>query len=124
MDAGKGTLFQDLPGAAHHPGRRCLALIGLLLAAFWALDLGLLATPGGAQPRRPTKAADHRPAATAAPDKQFTIVKIEPDAKSEEVRIFFSKPVPLEGLQGNLRLLPLSKIDWRHSAMTRKADSP
>ena len=63
MDAGKGALWHDLSGTAHHPGRRFLALIGLLLAAFWALDLGLLATPGGAQPRRPTKAADQRPAA-------------------------------------------------------------
>ena len=55
--------------------------------------------------------------ATPPADKQFTIVKIEPDAKNEEVRIFFSKPVPLEGLRGNLRLLPLSKIDWRNSTM-------
>ena len=36
------------------------------------------------------------------------------------MRIFFSKPVPLEGLQGNLRLLPLIKLDWPNSAMNQE----
>ncbi len=88
-----------------------------MLAALWVLDLGLLASPGNSQERRPAKAGDARPAAPA-PEKQFTIARIEPDAKNEEVRIFFSKPVPLEFLRGRLRLLPLVKLDWRQSAMS------
>ncbi|MCX5893187.1 MAG: hypothetical protein NTW80_09490, partial [Deltaproteobacteria bacterium] len=108
MDAGQRV---RLPGAARYTGRRLIALIGLLLIAFWALDLGLLASPGESQVRRPAKAA------AAVSDRQFTITRVEPDAGKEEIRISFSKPVPLEGLRGNLRLLPLVKIDWRKSAM-------
>ncbi|HEY9072584.1 MAG TPA: MG2 domain-containing protein, partial [Desulfobaccales bacterium] len=84
------------------------------MAAFWAADLGPLAAPTSSQERRPAKAG----AALSAPDKQFTIIKIEPDAKKEEVNLSFSKPVPLEGLKNNLRLLPLVKINWRQSTMS------
>ena len=109
MDAGQRVLSSE---AARYAGRRLFALIGLLLVSFWALDLGLLVAPARAQERRPAKA----PAAVS--DRQFTIAKIEPDAGKEEVQIFFSKAVPLEGLRGNLRLLPLVKIDWPKSAMS------
>jgi uncharacterized protein YfaS (alpha-2-macroglobulin family) len=46
------------------------------------------------------------------PQKNFTIQKIEPDSSKEEVRIFFSTPVPLEALRAGLRLLPRIKVDW------------
>ena len=95
------------------------ALRGLDRAVGRLLGLGS-GSPGlsGNVPRASApKAVAGRPAAVAA-EKQFTIVKIEPDAAKEEVNIFFSKPVPLDGLKGNLRLLPLVKIDWRQSAMS------
>ena len=111
MDAGTGVPW---PGAARYAGRRLIVLIGLLLVAFWAADLSLLAAPASSQARRPAKAG----ATLSAPDKQFTIIRIEPDAKKEEVNLSFSKPVPLEGLKGNLRLLPLVKINWRQSTMS------
>lgn len=49
------------------------------------------------------------------PEKHFTINKIEPVAEQEEVKIFFSQPVPLEVLQAYLRLLPRVKLDWNRS---------
>ena len=109
MDACPRVLSSEAP---RYAGRRLIALIGLLLVSFWALDLGRLASKAGAQERRPAKA----PAAVS--DRQFTITRIEPDAGKAEVQIFFSKAVPLEGLRGNLRLLPLVKIDWSKSAMS------
>jgi hypothetical protein len=99
------------PGAAGDLGRRFLVLLSLWLAAIWILDLGLWVSPGKSQERRPAQAP------VAVGDRQFTIAKIEPDAKKEEVHLYFSKPVPLEGLRTNLRLLPLVKLDWRHSTM-------
>lgn len=116
MDAGKRVVS---PGAARWWGRRVIALIGLLMAGFWALELGLLVSPGESQSRRPARAPEGHPAAAPAPpERQFTIAKIEPDAKNEVVQITFSKPVPIEGLRGNLRLLPLVKLDWDKSAMS------
>jgi hypothetical protein len=49
------------------------------------------------------------------PKQHFTIIKIEPDPAAEEVRVFFSQPLLLENLQGNLRLLPRVKIDWNRT---------
>ena len=54
------------------------------------------------------------------PKNHFTIVKIEPDAAQEVVRIFFSQPVVLESLRGNLRLLPRVKIDWNRTTLDPK----
>ncbi len=108
MDAGNRGSFQAHSGAAAKASQPRLAFLALLLAAFCFLGLGLWTGSGNSQERRPAQAG-----ATAARDTQFTILKIEPDAQKEEVRIFFNKPVPLEGLKDNLRLLPLIKIDWR-----------
>ena len=91
MDAGPRVLS---PGAARYAGRRLIALIGLLLVSFWALDLGLLAAPARAQERRPAKA----PAAVS--DRQFTITKIEPDAGKEEVQILLQQAGPAGGSEG------------------------
>lgn len=60
------------------------------------------------------------PQAAFDPAKHFTIEKIEPDAAREEIRVFFSTPVPLGFLRQHLRLLPRSKVDWNRSAMTDK----
>ena len=79
--------------------------------------LALLAAAG-------TAAAQERPKSTAKdgfnPKQHFTIVKIEPDAGAEEVRVFFSQPLLLENLQGNLRLLPRVKIDWNRTKLDSK----
>ena len=89
-------------------------LVHLLILA---LVLALLAAAGAA-------AAQERPKSTAKdgfnPKQHFTIVKIEPDAGAEEVRVFFSQPLLLENLQGNLRLLPRVKIDWNRSKLDSK----
>jgi uncharacterized protein YfaS (alpha-2-macroglobulin family) len=113
MEAGKRGFFQALSEAAAKASRPRFAFMALLLAAFCSLGLGLWAGSGKSQERRPTQAA-----AAAAADRQFTILKIEPDAQKEEVRIFFDKPLLLEGLKDNLRLLPLVKINWRHTGMS------
>ena len=69
-------------------------------------------------------AAQERPKSTPSdgfdPNNHFTIVKIEPDAGAEEVRIFFSQPLLLEQLEGNLRLMPRVKIDWNRTKMDSK----
>jgi alpha-2-macroglobulin len=69
-------------------------------------------------------AAQNLPKSTAADGfdskKHFTIVKIEPDPGQEEVRVFFSQPLLLESLQGNVRLLPRIRIDWTRSTMNAK----
>ena len=71
-----------------------------------------------------TAAAQERPKSTAKggfnPKQHFTIVKIEPDPAAEEVRVFFSQPLLLENLQGNLRLLPRVKIDWNRTKIDSK----
>ncbi|MBM4300755.1 MAG: hypothetical protein FJ121_04370 [Deltaproteobacteria bacterium] len=69
-------------------------------------------------------AAQEQPKSTAKdgfdPKQHFTVVKIEPDARAEEVRVFFSQPLLLESLQGNLRLLPRVKIDWNRTKLDPK----
>ena len=69
-------------------------------------------------------AAQERPKSTAKdgfdPKKHFTIVKIEPDPAQEVVRIFFSQPLLVESLRGNLRLLPRVKIDWNRTTLDSK----
>ena len=69
-------------------------------------------------------AAQERPKSTAADGfdskKHFTIAKIEPDPGQEVVRVFFSQPVLLENLQGNLRLLPRVRIEWDRCTMNSK----
>ncbi len=52
------------------------------------------------------------------PEKQFTIVKIEPDAGKEEVRVIFSQPLPLEVIRPKLQLVPPVKINWEKSTVT------
>ncbi|MGA9754231.1 MAG: MG2 domain-containing protein [Desulfobaccales bacterium] len=87
----------------------------LAVVVIVGLALGWLATAGpfGSQGRAQASAA-------TGPDaqKHFTIVKVEPDAGREEVRIWFSQPLALESLQGNLRLLPRVKIDWNRSTLS------
>ena len=69
-------------------------------------------------------AAQETPKSTAAAGfdakNHVTIVKIEPDPGAEEVRVFFSQPLGLESLQGNLRLLPRIKIDWNRTTLDPK----
>lgn len=52
------------------------------------------------------------------PEKHFTIKKIEPNADREEVKVFFSQPVPLDVLQAHLRILPRVKLEWSRSAVS------
>lgn len=70
----------------------------------------------------PTPAAAAREKAGPAPgfdsQKEFTILRIEPDAAREEVRLFFSHPLPLEVLQAHLRFLPRLKVDWEASHLS------
>ena len=93
-------------------GARQLALLLIM-----ALALAWSAAGGPA-------AAQERPASTSKggfdPKQHFTIVKIEPDPGQEEVRIFFSQPLLLESLQGNLRLLPRVRIDWNRTTLDPK----
>jgi alpha-2-macroglobulin len=63
-------------------------------------------------------AARTAPAPVFEAQKHFTIQKIEPNARREEVKIFFSQPVPREVLQAYLRLLPRIKIDWHRSRVS------
>ena len=86
-----------------------LLILGVALA--WLAAAGLAA----AQDRPPSTVKDG-----FDPKNHFTIVKIEPDAGAEVVRISFSQPVLLESLQGNLRLLPRVKIDWNRTTLDPK----
>ncbi len=52
------------------------------------------------------------------PEKQFTIVQINPDAGKEEVRIVFSQPIPLEVIRPKLQLVPPVKINWEKSTVS------
>jgi hypothetical protein len=80
------------------------ALALLLLAGAWS-------GAAWSGPAAPPKAAFD-------PAKHFTIQKIEPDPAKEEIRIFFSHPLPLGFLRQHLRLLPRSKVDWNRSTIT------
>jgi alpha-2-macroglobulin len=84
-------------------GRQLVRVLILGIALAWLTAAGLAAAQEGPK---------STPANGFDPKNHFTIVKIEPDASAEEVRIFFSQPVLLENLQGNLRLLPRVRIDW------------
>ena len=87
------------------------------LAVFliWGVALGLLAAAGLAEAQERARSS---PAAGFDAKNHFTIVKIEPDAGKEEVRVFFSQPLIFESLQSNLRLLPRVKIDWNRSTLS------
>ncbi len=50
--------------------------------------------------------------------REFTILRIEPDAAREEVRLVFSHPLPLEVLQAHLRFLPRLRVDWEASTLS------
>ena len=86
------------------------ALVLLVLAGAWA----------GKSWSKPEAAAK----AAFDPAKHFTIEKIEPDPAKEEIRVFFSHPLPLGFLQQHLRLLPRSKVDWNRSTITDGGWSP
>jgi uncharacterized protein YfaS (alpha-2-macroglobulin family) len=66
----------------------------------------------------PQPTAAPAPPSAFNPDKHFTITKIEPVAAKEEVRITFSRPVPLEILETYLRLLPRVKLDWSRAKVS------
>jgi uncharacterized protein YfaS (alpha-2-macroglobulin family) len=67
---------------------------------------------------------ENQPSGNAAagfdPKKHFTIVKVEPDVKAEEVRIVFSHPLPHDLLKHHLRLLPRIRINWQKSLMSKE----
>jgi alpha-2-macroglobulin len=84
----------------------------ILGAIFW-----FTATAVGKPESTPSAAAG---AAALDPQKHFTILKIEPDVKREEVRIFFSHPLPHELLRYNLSLLPRLKINWQQSPVSKE----
>ncbi len=88
--------------------RTYLHMVGLILAVVAA---GVWFCPQSA-------VAGSAPAAAFNPQKHFTITKIEPEAAREEVRLFFSQPVPLEVLQAHLRILPRVKLDWNRSRVS------
>ena len=52
------------------------------------------------------------------PARHFTIQKIEPNPALEQIRIFFSQPLPLGFVRQHLRLLPRSKVDWGRCDIT------
>ncbi len=54
------------------------------------------------------------------PEKQFTIVNLEPDAVREEVRVTFSQPIPLEVIRYKLKLVPPVKINWEKSTVSEE----
>ena len=54
------------------------------------------------------------------PEKQFTIVNLEPDAVKEEVRVTFSQPIPLEVIRYKLKLVPPVKINWENSTVSEE----
>jgi uncharacterized protein YfaS (alpha-2-macroglobulin family) len=85
----------------------------IFLAGVWVV--GLLAGPAQSQPHKKARPAPKVPAHAFDADKHFTILRIEPDAVHEEVRVIFSRPVSKEVLQRDLRLLPFVKINWHET---------
>ncbi len=83
-----------------HPGWAMVALLGLLFSAGAA-----------AQEGRP-------PNAPFDPNREFTILRIEPDVAREQIRLVFSHPLPREVLQAHLRFLPRLQVDWEASSVT------
>ena len=94
---------------------RGLMVRWLTLGLIWAAALGWLAAAGlaGAQTAPQTPGASGFDAA-----KHFTILKVEPNAMQEEVKVFFSQPLDKDSLRGNLRLLPRIKLDWQRITMS------
>ena len=74
--------------------------------------------PAAAQGRGAKNPARAVAAAAFNPKKHFTIKKMEPDAAREEVKVFFSQPVPLDVLRAHLRLLPRIKLEWHRSTVS------
>lgn len=111
-EVAKALTTRTIPPAAW----RLLAWVAMAMLLFSAAPAPAQKAPAVRAPKGPAPAG--KAPAAVEPQKQFTIVKIEPDAKREEVRIHFSQPVPLPVLKANLGLLPRVKIDWRHSAVS------
>lgn len=107
------TLRTDL-GTRHGLGRLARRLAYVLI---WSAALGLLGAAGLAGAQETSKAPS-APGSAFDAKKHFTIVKVEPDAMKEEVRIFFSQALDLDSLRSNLRLLPRVKIDWQRTTMS------
>jgi len=91
-----------------HRYRRRMVFLALLALLFLA---GVGAGEGAGKPEAAAKAAFD-------PAKHFTIHKIEPNPALEQIRIFFSQPLPLGFVRQHLRLLPRSKVDWSRSDIT------
>ena len=109
-----GLSSQMFPPSSRGAGavaRQLALLLIMALALAWSGALG----PAAAQERPKSTAKDG-----FDPKKHFTIVKIEPDPAQEEVRIYFSQPLLVESLRGNLRLLPRVKIDWNRTTFDAK----
>ncbi|MHB9072301.1 MAG: alpha-2-macroglobulin family protein [Desulfobaccales bacterium] len=96
-------------------GRSFICLLPVLL--IWGLALLLLAAAGPAGAQQSSKAPS-APGSAFDAKKHFTIVKVEPDAMKEEVRVFFSQPLDLDSVRSNLRLLPRVKVDWPRTTMS------
>jgi uncharacterized protein YfaS (alpha-2-macroglobulin family) len=113
----KKELFPRRFQIANSRGRQGAGGAGRRLAVFliWAAALGLLAAAGPAGARDRAKSS---PAAGFDARHHFTIVKVEPDASKEEVRVFFSQALPLESLRSHLRLLPRVKIAWNRVTLS------
>lgn len=118
MDLGKEAFDHQTGKGKPHPTPRFPVSARLLLTLVLLFSLGLGASPGRPQGSKAPGSGGSRPHPAVDPARQFTIVKIDPDAVEEEVRISFSKPIPLESLKGNLRLLPMVKIDWPRAVMS------
>ena len=104
-------MFPQSSRGAGAVARQLALLLILALALAWSAAIG----PAAAQERPTSTAKDGFDS-----KKHFTIVKIEPDPGQEVVRIFFSQPLLVESLQGNLRLLPRVKIDWNRTTLDPK----
>jgi uncharacterized protein YfaS (alpha-2-macroglobulin family) len=101
-------------GCKESPTRhRLLRRLALCLIAAAVLGLGAAAGLARAQKAPPAPGATGFDA-----KKHFTIIKIAPDAVQEEVKVYFSQPLDLDSLRGNLRLLPRIKLDWRRMTMS------
>jgi alpha-2-macroglobulin len=99
------------------PSIRVAGLVARKVAVFliWGIALGWLAAAGVAEAQEKARSAA---AAGVDAKNHFTIVKIEPDAGKEEVRVFFSQAPMFDNLRSNLRLLPRVKIDWNRCTLT------
>ena len=111
-----GVLGQTAPTDASTKAWRRAASMArwtMLWAALWSLCFSgaVQAAPAHTKVKKPEKAAPE----AFDPNRQFTILKIQPDAGREEVQLFLSQPLPPLALRPYLRLLPLAKIYWKNS---------